>query len=70
MVNNQGGLIMTTNLIKGNLTPENKRIASKRNIKIKICLKCHAHNSINATRCRKCGYKSLRLKKPRNEKGG
>ncbi len=61
---------MNSSLIKGNLTPENKRIASKRNIKIKICLKCHAHNSINATRCRKCGYKSLRLKKPRNEKGG
>ncbi len=68
MVNNQGGIIMNTNLIKGNLTPENKKIAAKRNIKVKICLKCHAHNSIHATRCRKCGYKGLRLKKPRSEK--
>ena len=46
----------------GNLTPENKKIASRRNLKIKICLKCHAHNSIRATRCRKCGYGHLRPK--------
>ena len=48
--------------IKGFLTQEDINIANKRNIGIKICLKCHAHNSINATRCRKCGYKGLRLK--------
>ncbi|SDA49247.1 50S ribosomal protein L40e [Methanobrevibacter millerae] len=49
-------------MIKGNLTPENKRIAANRNINIKICLRCKAHNSIGATKCRKCGYKRLRLK--------
>nr|WP_295001889.1 50S ribosomal protein L40e [uncultured Methanobrevibacter sp.] len=56
--------------IKGNLTPENKRIAANRNINIKICLKCHCHNSIKATKCRKCGYKGLRLKSKQLERRG
>ena len=55
-------------MIKGNLTPENRKIAEKRNMNIKICLKCHAHNSIKARRCRKCGYKGLRLKSKQIEK--
>ncbi len=46
----------------GNLSPENIKIAQNRNINVKICLKCHARNSIRATKCRKCGYKGLRLK--------
>lgn len=58
-------------MIKGNMTPENRKIAAKRNMNIKICLKCHAHNSIRATKCRKCGYKGLRLKSNKtNEKRG
>ena len=47
---------------KGNLTPENIKIASDRNLNVKICLKCHSHNSIRAKKCRKCGYGNLRLK--------
>lgn len=54
--------------IKGNLTEENKKIAAKRNIGVKICLKCHARNSIRAKRCRKCGYKRLRLKSAQLDK--
>ena len=47
----------------GNLDPETrKRIANKRNINIKICLRCNARNAVRAKRCRKCGYKRLRLK--------
>ena len=49
-------------LIKGNLTPENISIAKGRNFKVKICLRCKAHNAIGAKQCRKCGYKRLRLK--------
>ncbi|NPA22245.1 MAG: 50S ribosomal protein L40e [Candidatus Micrarchaeota archaeon] len=30
--------------------------------RIKICLKCKARNSINAVRCRKCGYTRFRKK--------
>ena len=55
-------------MIKGNLTPENRKITEKWNMNIKICLKCHAHNSIKATRCRKCGYGGLRLKSKQTEK--
>ena len=53
-------------MIKGNLTPENKKIANSRNIKVKICLRCHAHNAVEASKCRKCGYKNLRLKSKRD----
>ena len=28
----------------------------------KICMKCNARNAVRATRCRKCGYKGLRMK--------
>jgi large subunit ribosomal protein L40e len=28
----------------------------------KICMKCYARNAVRATRCRKCGYKGLRVK--------
>ncbi|MEE9151503.1 MAG: 50S ribosomal protein L40e [Thermoplasmata archaeon] len=28
----------------------------------KICMNCYARNAIKATRCRKCGYKGLRMK--------
>lgn len=28
----------------------------------KICMNCHARNAIRATRCRRCGYKGLRVK--------
>jgi ubiquitin-large subunit ribosomal protein L40e len=27
-----------------------------------ICMRCNARNSPRATRCRKCGYKNLRVK--------
>ena len=49
--------------IKGNLTPENIKIAANRNTGVKICLRCNAHNAIGAKKCRKCGYKNLRLKR-------
>lgn len=64
-----GGIDMK-DMKKGNLTPENKKIASNRNLKVKICLKCHSHNSINAKRCRKCGYGNLRLKTHKLDKKG
>ncbi|WP_406660688.1 50S ribosomal protein L40e [Methanolobus sp. ZRKC3] len=28
----------------------------------KICMSCNARNAVRATRCRKCGNKSLRMK--------
>lgn len=61
-------MIKDKSFIKGNLTPENKKIAAKRNLKVKICLKCHSHNSTNAKRCRKCGYPRLRLKSAKLDK--
>lgn len=36
--------------------------AEARNLAKKICMSCYARNAIRATRCRKCGYKGLRLK--------
>ena len=36
--------------------------AEARKLVKKICMNCYARNSIRATRCRKCGYKGLRLK--------
>jgi len=36
--------------------------ADERLLNKKVCLSCYARNAIKATRCRKCGYTSLRLK--------
>jgi large subunit ribosomal protein L40e len=36
--------------------------AEKRILNLKICMNCNARNPIRATRCRKCGYKGLRMK--------
>ncbi|HID26510.1 MAG: 50S ribosomal protein L40e [Methanosarcinales archaeon] len=36
--------------------------AEARLLNVKICMKCNAHNPVRATRCRKCGYKKLRMK--------
>ena len=36
--------------------------AEARNLVKKICMNCNARNAVRATRCRKCGYKGLRLK--------
>ena len=36
--------------------------AEARLLGVKICMKCNARNALRATRCRKCGYKGLRLK--------
>ncbi len=36
--------------------------AEARNLVKKICMNCNARNAIRATRCRKCGYKGLRVK--------
>ena len=36
--------------------------AEKRLLYKKICMKCSVRNPINATVCRKCGYKGLRMK--------
>jgi large subunit ribosomal protein L40e len=43
--------------------------AEKRILYKKICMKCYARNAIRATRCRKCGYKGLRVK-ARESRGG
>ncbi|MDD1720653.1 MAG: 50S ribosomal protein L40e, partial [Euryarchaeota archaeon] len=31
-------------------------------LNIRICMRCNARNPMRATRCRKCGYKNLRVK--------
>ncbi|HIE30840.1 MAG TPA: 50S ribosomal protein L40e [Methanosarcinales archaeon] len=36
--------------------------AENRLLRKKICMKCNARNPVRATRCRKCGYKHLRMK--------
>lgn len=36
--------------------------AEKRNLDVRICLKCNARNPKKATRCRKCNSKQLRVK--------
>lgn len=36
--------------------------AEARNLVKKVCMNCNARNAIRATRCRKCGYKGLRIK--------
>lgn len=52
-----------SNLDAGNLDLQTRRrIANNRNLNVKICLKCNAHNAVGAKKCRKCGYKKLRLK--------
>ncbi len=35
----------------------------------KICMKCNARNPLNARKCRRCGYKGLRLK-AKERRGG
>ncbi len=47
-------------------------VADRAIMKIKICLKCKARNSISAVRCRKCNYHNLRAKRARKKeaKGG
>ncbi|WP_405274111.1 50S ribosomal protein L40e [Methanobrevibacter sp.] len=53
---------------KSLLTPEGIKAAANRNLNVKICLRCHAHNSIRAVKCRKCGYKNLRVKSKQSDK--
>jgi large subunit ribosomal protein L40e len=36
--------------------------AEKRNLDVRVCLKCNARNPKKATCCRKCGSKQLRVK--------
>jgi len=36
--------------------------AEARLLDVRICMKCNARNALKATKCRKCGYKGLRLK--------
>jgi len=36
--------------------------AENRLLNMKICMRCNARNAIRSTRCRKCGYKGLRVK--------
>ena len=36
--------------------------AEKRILNLRICMKCNARNPVRAIRCRKCGYKGLRMK--------
>ena len=36
--------------------------AEARLLDVKVCMKCNARNALKAVKCRKCGYKGLRLK--------
>jgi large subunit ribosomal protein L40e len=36
--------------------------AEKRTLHKKICMHCYASNAVRAKRCRRCGYRGLRLK--------
>ncbi|DAC50277.1 MAG TPA: 50S ribosomal protein L40e [Candidatus Thalassarchaeaceae archaeon] len=36
--------------------------AEKRLLEVRVCMKCNARNGLKAAKCRKCGYKGLRLK--------
>tara|TARA_B100001123_G_scaffold437888_1_gene571526 strand:+ start:103 stop:264 length:162 start_codon:yes stop_codon:yes gene_type:complete len=36
--------------------------AEARLLNVRICMKCNARNALKAAKCRKCGYKGLRLK--------
>lgn len=36
--------------------------AEKRILEKMICMRCNARNPARADRCRKCGYKNLRVK--------
>lgn len=37
--------------------------AVERMLNKKICMKCYARNPISAKKCRRCGYKGLRMKR-------
>jgi len=41
--------------------------AENRILNLKICMSCNARNPVRATRCRKCGYKGLRMKSKENK---
>ena len=36
--------------------------AEARLLDVRICMHCNARNALQASACRKCGYKGLRLK--------
>jgi len=42
--------------------PAKKLLAMKRRLYFKICMRCGAKNSMDATRCRKCRSDDLRVK--------
>ncbi|RLG22375.1 50S ribosomal protein L40e [Methanosarcinales archaeon] len=42
--------------------------AEERLFNVKICMRCNARNPIKATKCRKCGYKGLRMKSREKKK--
>ncbi|MFQ5406474.1 MAG: 50S ribosomal protein L40e [Candidatus Micrarchaeia archaeon] len=44
-------------------------LADKKFLSVKICMKCKARNSKAASRCRKCGGKTLRSKRARKKEG-
>ena len=44
--------------------------AEARLLNVRICMKCNARNAIKAAKCRKCGYKGLRLKNKEARTGG
>ncbi|VVB70833.1 50S ribosomal protein L40e [uncultured archaeon] len=41
--------------------------AENRILNLKICMRCNARNPVRATRCRKCGYRGLRMKSKENK---
>jgi large subunit ribosomal protein L40e len=43
--------------------------AEERILNKKICMKCNARNAVRAERCRKCGYKHLRVKSKEVKRG-
>jgi len=36
--------------------------AEKKLFEVKVCMKCNARNPSDASKCRKCNYKGLRIK--------
>ena len=44
--------------------------AEARLLEVRICMKCNARNALKASKCRKCGYKGLRLKNKETKTAG
>ncbi|WP_462272515.1 50S ribosomal protein L40e [Methanohalophilus sp.] len=43
--------------------------AEERILNKKVCMNCNARNAVRAVKCRKCGYKNLRVKSKEVKRG-